>query len=105
MRGSLELRELSARKFFSKLLDSFLIYFEIFESKTAARMGIYLTALERTDTVGRYIIEHRRKRDAPTLRAPDSTELKHYVFKFVFFIYIYSVIGYYVPRHTMRVIA
>ena len=61
MRGSLELRELSERKLFSRLSGSFLIYFEIFESKTAIRMGIYLTALERTDTVVRYIDRTREK--------------------------------------------
>ena len=55
MWGNLELRELSSRKLFSRLSGSFLIYFEIFESKTAVRMGIFLTALRRTDTVARYL--------------------------------------------------
>ena len=91
MRGSLELRELSAGKLLSRLSGSFLIYFEIFESKTAVRMGISLTASKRTDTVKIFIDRMRRKRDAPMPRARDSTELQHHFCQFVFFIYIYSV--------------
>ena len=61
MRGSLELRELSARKLFSRLLGSFVIYFELFEFKTTIGMQIYLTVLERTDTVERYIDRTQEK--------------------------------------------
>ena len=91
MRGSLELRELSARKLFSRLSGSFSIYFEIFQFKTAVRMGISVTAFKRTDTVKRYIDRMRRIRDAPMPKARDLTEFQHHFSQFVFFIYIYSV--------------
>ena len=40
---------------------NYLIYFEILESKTAVRLEIYLTALERIDTVARYIDRSQEK--------------------------------------------
>ena len=88
MRGSLELREISARKLFSRLSVSFLLYFEIFQSKTEVRTGISLTASKRTYTVKRYIDRTRRKRDAPVPRARDSTDLQHH-FRTIRFLYLY----------------
>ena len=89
MRGSLELRVFLARKLFSRLAGRFLIYFEIFESKTAVRMRIYLTALERTDTVVRFIDQTQEKERCTYAESSRfdrvATSFLHH------FMYIYSV--------------